>query len=169
VIVNRRAPLVPASMTLCIGLFILLQACHDRRESFYPALGDAISAGEITRGWIPDVLPESSHAIHIIYDPSSPRTWCAFEFSPDDSKRLRRALTNLDILPSQLDRVDGPGVPWWPDFLKGKLDAAEIHNHGFAPYVIEEPNASSGTDIVIFAIDWSKGRGFFYREPSHSK
>jgi hypothetical protein len=67
-----------ASPILCVGLSLILAAgCGDRRESFYPSLADAIRAGEINRGWIPDFLPESSRAIHIIYDPVSPRTYSA--------------------------------------------------------------------------------------------
>jgi len=156
---------------LLVGTLIaassLLQTCGDRRESSYPSFADAIEAGEITRGWIPDYLPKSSHAIHIIYDPSSPRTWCAFEFSPADSQGLKRNLTSVNALPQRLKRVDDPGASWWPDFLKGNIDVAKFHanGNGFDAYVVEEPDVQSRTDVVLFAIDWAKGRGFFYRTP----
>jgi hypothetical protein len=97
-----------ASPLVCVGLSLILAAgCSERREAFYPSLADAISAGEINRGCIPDFLPESSRAIHIIYAPESPRTYCAFEFSPSDSQRLVRNLTNLDAL--------RPSVKPWSD------------------------------------------------------
>jgi len=135
--------------------------------SFYPSLNDAIKAGEIDRGWIPDYLPESSHAIHIIYDPASPWTWCAFEFSPADSQGLKKNLTSVNALPQRLKRVDDPGASWWPDYLKGKIDVKRFHanGNGFDAYVVEEPDVQSRTGVVLFAIDWAKGRGFFYRTP----
>ncbi len=155
-------------VVLWIALSVCLQACRERRESFYPTLGDAVTAGEIARGWIPDFLPASSHAIHIIYNPASPRTWCAFDFSSDDSARLRKALSGLDTIPPQLRRVDGPGVSWWPDFLRGGLDAGRIRSSGFDLYVLVEPDVASRTDFVLFAINWSKGQGFFFRTPDQS-
>jgi hypothetical protein len=148
---------------LCVGLgSILIANCSDRQESFYPALADATRAGEITRGWIPDFLPESAQAIHIIYDPGSPRTYCAFEFSPDDSQRLIKDLNNLDALPPSVRDVQRSGVSWWPAMLKGNLDVERIHRAGFKLYIVEEPGPPN-TDILLFAIDWTKGRGFFYR------
>jgi len=157
-----------ALLVTCIATSALLQTCGDRRVSFYPSLNDAIKAGEIDRGWIPDYLPTSSHAIHIIYDPSSPRTWCAFEFSSTDSQGLKKNLRNVNALPEGLKRVDAPGAAWWPDFLKGDLDVARFRRNGFDAYVVEEPDAQAGNSVVLFAIDWAKGRAFFYRTPDAS-
>jgi len=149
---------------LCVGLTSIFAAgCGDRRQSFYPSLADAIKSGEITRGWIPDFLPESSRAIHLIYDPSSPRTWCAFEFSPDDSQRLRENLTSIDGLLPSIKRVTSPGVSWWPGVLKGNLNVVKINTAGFKLYKVEEAETSVNPDILLFAVDWSNGRGFFYR------
>ena len=149
---------------LCVGLSLILAAgCGDRRESFYPSLADAISAGETNRGWIPDFLPESSRAIHIIYDPASPRTYCAFEFSPDDSQRLMKNLTNLDALPPSVKHVQRSGVSWWPAMLNGNLELRKIHEAGFKVYSVEEPGTPGETDALLFAIDWTNGRGFLYR------
>ena len=154
---------------MCFAASALLQGCGGRKEYSYATLADAVKAGEISRGWIPDYLPTSSHAIHIVYDPSSPRTWCAFEFSPADSQSLKKNLTSVDGLPQQLKRVDGPGASWWPDLLKGDLDVARFHESGFDAYVAEEPDVQSSTDLVLFAIAWTKGRGFFYRTPGGAK
>lgn len=149
----------------CIATSALLQTCGDRRVLFYPSLTDAIKAGEIDRGWIPDYLPASSHAIHIIYNPASPRTWCAFEFSPTDSQGLKKNLTNVNALPEALKRVDSPGASWWPDVLKGDLDTAKLRSNGFDANVANEIDVRAGSNVVLFAIDWTNGRGFFYRSP----
>jgi len=44
---------------MCIAASALLQACGDRQESSYATLADAAKAGEINRGWIPDITGQS--------------------------------------------------------------------------------------------------------------
>ena len=151
---------------LYIASSVLFQACRESRESVYLSFADAVKAGEISHGWVPGFLPSSSRAIHLIYDPSSPRTWCAFQFSPNDSQPLRENLTSVDTLPPRGRRIANPGVSWWPDFLTGDVDVRTLHDHGFVPYVVVEPDIGSNTQLVLFAIDWEKGRGFFYRAPA---
>jgi hypothetical protein len=98
-----------------------------------------------------------------LYDPASPRTWCVFEFSPADFQSLKKNLTSVNALPQRLKHVDRPRASWWPDFLKGDLDVASFQRNGFDAYVAAEPDVQSNTDLVLFAIDWAKGRAFFYR------
>lgn len=150
---------------VCVSLACVLLACSgDRNESFYPSLADADKAGAITRGWIPDdLLPGSSRAIHEVHEISPSTEWCAFEFLPTDSQGLRKNLKSVDALPPSVRRVPNPGVSWWPAALKGNLDLVKIHGAGFELYVVEKPATSVTTDVLLFAIDWSKGRGFFYR------
>jgi hypothetical protein len=161
---NRLRPTLPL-VGVCLAAIMVIQACRDRQEYFYATLAYAVKAGEITRGWIPDFLPASSHAIHLIYDPSSPRTWCVFEFSPSDSQSFKKHLKSVGVLPQLLKHVDGPGVSWWPLFLTGELDIAKLHANGFDSYVEEEPDVQSSSDLVLFAIDWTNGRAIFYRTP----
>ncbi|MBZ5540343.1 MAG: hypothetical protein LAN61_07470 [Acidobacteriia bacterium] len=148
---------------LCVGLAcILVVGCGDRRELFYPAFADADKDGAITRGWIPDYLPESSRAIHSVQEVSPSKEWCAFEFLPTDSQSLRKNLKSVDALPPSVRRVPSPGVSWWPALLKGNLDVEKIHRAGFELYVVETPADSVSTWVDLFAIDWAEGRGFFY-------
>jgi len=100
-----------------------------------------------------------------MYEPSSPRTWCAFEFSPADSQGLRENLSIVSALPGRLKYIDDPGVSWWPAFLKGNLDIVRFRAEGFDAYVAQEVAPQSSNDMVLFAIDWATGRGFFYRTP----
>jgi len=162
---------MPSSKTLlltaifCVGLTCVLVACSsDRHESCYPSLADADKAGAITHGWIPDdLLPGSSRAIHEVHEISPSTEWCAFEFLPADSQGLRKNLKSVDALPPPVRRVPSPGVSWWPAVLKGNLDVGRIHRAGFDLYVVVRPATSATTEILLFAIDWPKGRGFFYR------
>jgi hypothetical protein len=148
---------------ICVTLAcILVGGCGDNRDLFYSALADAAKAGEIDRGWIPDYLPKTSRAIHLTEQDSPSKEWCGFEFLPADSQSLRQILKSVDVLPPSVRRVPGPGVSWWPPMLKGNLDAQKLHKEGFELYIVESPADSVSTWVNLFAIDWSKGRGFFY-------
>ena len=148
---------------LCVGLpSIVVAGCGDHRESFYPTLADADKDAAITRGWIPDdLLPGSS--IHEVHEISPSTEWCTFEFLPTDSQALRKSVKGFDALPSSVRHVPSPDVSWWPAVLKGNPDVEKIHKARFELYVVERPVTSVNTDILLFAIDWSKGRGLFYR------
>jgi hypothetical protein len=155
-------------MMVCAGLVSTLLACGDNFESLYPTLTDADKAGAIARGWIPDYLPESSRDIHEFHHNSLSTEWCAFDFLPADSQRLRKTLKTIDVLPSSLARVPSPGMGWWPGVLTGKLDPRKVQAEGFHLYVIEEPATAVSTRITLFAIDWQNGRVFFYGTPEPS-
>lgn len=135
----------------------------DRHESFYPSLAEAEKDGAIARGWIPDdLLPGSSRAIYEVHDLSPSTQWCAFEFDPAGSQRLRKNLKSIDVIPAPVRRVPNPHVAWWPRVLKGNIDMDTIHKEKFELYVVERPETSVTREVLLFAIDWSKGRGFFY-------
>jgi hypothetical protein len=127
------------------------------------SLADAQKDGAIDRGWIPDFLPESSRAIHEVHDISPLTTWCTFEFLPSDSQGLRKSLKGVNAPTPSVSRVPNPGKSWWPAVLQGNLDIQKIHGMGFELYVIVAPDTPSSTEVLLFAIDWAKGHGFFYR------
>lgn len=152
------------AFALCASLTCALVACHgDRRESFYPSLADAKRDGAIDRGWIPDLLPESSRGIHELHDMSPSTTWCAFEFLPAESQALRKSLKSVDVLAPSVRRVANPGKSWWPDMLVGSLDVGKIHGAGFELSMVVAPETPSTNEVLLFAIDWTKGQAFFYR------
>src|SRR5579864_4193855 len=133
---------------VCAGLALLFVGCHsDRRESFYPSLADAKKDGALDRGWIPDFLPESSHAIHEVHDISPSTTWCAFEFTPTDSQGLRKSLKSVDSLAPSVKRVPSPRQSWWPALLQGSLDTEKIHKAGFELYMVVGPETPSSTEV----------------------
>jgi hypothetical protein len=152
-----------AMLVLCVGLISILLACRsDHRESFYPSLADADKEGAITRGWIPDFLPGSSQAIREVHEISPSKEWCSFEFLPTDSQGLRKNLKSVNALPPSVRRVPNPGVSWLPAVLKGNLHVENVHRDGLDLYVVVTSDTSVTTAILLFAIDWPKGRGFFY-------
>jgi hypothetical protein len=159
--ISSKALLIPA--VLCVTLAcILVGGCDDNRDLTYSALADAVKAGESDRGWIPDYLPKSSRAIHLIEQDSPSKEWCGFEFLPTDSQSLRETLKSVAALPPSVRRVPIPAASWWPAMLKGNLDVQKIHKEGFELYIVESPAEAGSTWVDLFAVDWSKGRGFFY-------
>jgi hypothetical protein len=135
----------------------------DRYESFYPSLAEADKDGAITRGWVPDeLLPRSSRSIHERHDLSHSTEWCAFEFLSTDSQHLLGNLTQVDVPPQRVRHVPSPDVSWWPSVLVGNLDVQRIKKAGFDLYALERPSTSVTTAVYLFAIDWSRGRGFFF-------
>lgn len=164
-LVRRRSVLIAISV-LCATLSSPFLGCRESHQSFYPTLAAAMKAGEIARGWLPDFMPASTHDIHIAYDPSSPMTWCAFQFSPDDSQGLRSRLVSPKALPARVRNIKGSGWQWWPDFLNGNLNLAAIQNRGFTPYVVTEQDMGASTREVLFVINWQTGYGYFYRTAS---
>ena len=150
--------------TLCVSLSSVLVACgRDRNEGFYQTLADTNRAGEITRGWIPEeLMSSSSRAIHLVEELSPSREWCAIEFLPTDSERLQKNLKSVDALPTIVKHIRSPRVSWWPPVLEGNLDIEKIHKAGFQLFVVERPANDVNMGVYLFALDWSKERGFFY-------
>ena len=111
-------------LLLCAILSVILVGCrndHDT-DAFYTSRTDAAKSGEFDRGWLPDYLPKSSHAIHIAYDLSPSTVWCAFEFNPVDSEKLVNNLQRVDAQKLPISHIPSPDVKWWPPYLSGKLD-----------------------------------------------
>jgi hypothetical protein len=153
---------------LCASLVCTLTACRDAAfERFYPSLDDAKRNGEINRGFIPDYLPKSARNIHEFYDMSPATEWCAFEFLPVEADTLRSSLRSVDVLPSEVKRVVNPGKPWWPGVLAGSLDIEKIQRAGLELSIQIVPDTHVSNAIFLFAVDRTKGRGFFYSVHQH--
>ena len=75
---------------------------------------------------------------------------------------LLKSLKSLDALPPPVKDIRSPRVSWWPSVLEGNLGAEKMHNVGFRLFVVERPANSVDVGIYLFALDLSKGRGFFY-------
>lgn len=150
-------------LTVCIVLIVLCAGCRNSHDTdaFYTSRTEAEKSGEFDRGWLPDFMPESSHAIHIAYDLSPSKVWCAFEFSPADSEKLINNLQRIDRLTVWTSRVPSPQVKWWPQLLAGKLDMQKIERSGLMLYSTSRPLSQVENEKLLFAID-QNGRGFFY-------
>jgi hypothetical protein len=150
-------------LVFCVTLAcVFAEGCADNRELFFSSLADAAKAGESDRGWIPEYLPKTARSIHITEQDSPSKEWCGFEFLPSDSQSLRETLNRVDAFPPPGRRLPSPGATWWPAMLSGNLDPQRIHREGFELYIVESPADFVSTWVNLFAIDWAKGRAYFY-------
>jgi hypothetical protein len=154
----------PLSLALCCLLLIgALIACrsHDT-EAFYPLRRDAEKSGEFSRGWLPEFLPTSSHAIHVAYDLSPSELWSAFEFEPAEGSKFLSTLKPVDPVAVPITWIPNPHVPWWPKSLEGTLDAQKILNSNLALYSATLPLSQVANERLLFGVDRTKGRAYFY-------
>ena len=92
------------SMLLAVALFlpilIVLSMPGDVRRASYATLEDAVAAGAVDRGWVPDFLPPSTHEIAEVHNLDLNTGAGRFRFGADDIEDLRtrlHAITREDI------------------------------------------------------------------------
>ena len=155
-----QSRIVLLAALLCAGT--ILAACGHDHNSFYPLLADADRDGEITHGWVPEFLPKTSRNVHEAHDLSPEYEWCAFDFDPAESTGLKDTIKSTDPLLKSVMTIPNPHVSWWPQALKGTLNVEELHSVGLQLYVFRRPANAVETATYLFAVDWQKGRGYFY-------
>jgi hypothetical protein len=165
--VIRRKVLTVRLLTVALCCFVLLSAfvgCrnHHDTEAFYATRVEAEKSGEFSRGWLPDFLPSSSRSIDLGYDLSPSQVWCAFDFDVADKDAFLSSVKSIDRLAPPITQVPSPHVKWWPKSLEGNLDAQKIRENGFALYSATRPATQVENETWIFAINWAKGRGYFF-------
>jgi hypothetical protein len=156
---------LPPLATCCVVLIAALTGCrssHDT-EAFYTVRADAEQSAEFDRGWLPEFLPTSSHAIHLAYDLSPSEVWCAFEFDPADSGKLLNSLKLVDPLALPIMRIPSPEVTWWPKSLEGDLDVQRIRGGGLALYSTTRPVSDVINETLVFGVDQTKRARLFLR------
>ncbi len=149
----------------CFVLVGIFTACGHDTDKFYRTRADAEKGGEFDRGWLPDFLPNSSHNIHLADDNSPSEEWCGFEFDPREADQLLNNIQALKGHAPPMREIPSPGLRWWPKFLRGELDgriAQQAEQSGFALYSFIRPASQVDNEIIIFAIDRSNGRAYFY-------
>lgn len=142
-------------------LLILATACSgiDAQTNAFATLEEARKAGAIANGWIPDGLPPGTHDIREGHVPGTPERWGIVNFPPSQEAALR-ALLQPEEIPVTGQRCEVPGrIEWWPVILRGTLDAERIAATQLRLYRARQSD-------VLFAVNWSQGRAYFWTPPS---
>jgi hypothetical protein len=152
------------ALALCCLVLTTVLGCRHDRDSFYPNRSDAEKNGEFDRGWLPNFLPNSSHAIHLAYDLSPSREWCRFEFNRQDEETLLSGLKSANSPSLRVAHIPSPQLQWWPKVLEANLNLQAIQRAGFEVYSVTRSISQEHNETLVFAINRKEGRGYFYGE-----
>ena len=154
-------------MTRCVAgapaaiALVAVFACSgiNAQTNSFATLAEAREAGAITKGWLPEGLPPGSHDIREGHVPGTTERWGLIDF-PQSEEASLRALLQPDEIPLNGQRCEIPGrIEWWPLMLRGALDEGRLATTGIRAYRAKEGN-------LIFAVNWSQGRAYFWTPPS---
>lgn len=151
---TRGSQQVREQMLRAITYLVILVAvfavsgCDETRETYYPTYRAAVSAGAISRGWIPGWLPKSARDIHEKHDIATNQRMLAFRFNGSE----RVAVGNV-CEPIGPFKAKGPPfrVSWWP----GDVPARRLSTYRHSFYSCE-----SGTSFL--ALSEKRGEGFYW-------
>lgn len=118
-------------------------------------MAEARRAGAVDRGWLPDILPDTSTNVREVHNIDSSETWCAFELTEAESARLRAKMSVLGPAEAARRTIRSPGVAWWPRALQGTLDQRALDRAGITLY---------GSGRFLFAFEGSSGPSYMYRD-----
>ena len=154
--------MIGARMGAAAGfVLILTTACSgiNAQTNSFATLAEARQAGAIAKGWIPEGLPADSHDIREGHVPGTPQRWGIVDY-PYLQEASLRALLEPEEMSLDRQRCEIPGrVEWWPVMLRGALDGQRLSSTGIHAY-----RAKTGN--LIFAVNWSQGRAYFWTPPS---
>jgi hypothetical protein len=74
-------------MVISIGVVLLLAVgCSNPTSDHYPTLADARAGKLFERGWLPDILPPSAHAIRVVNNLDTNISFGSFDFSENEAE-----------------------------------------------------------------------------------
>lgn len=94
-------------------LVLIVSACSERIEVKYGSFGEAVEAGAVERGWIPDFLPSSSTQIRDVHDLDTNEGWLRFEYASEDREALVGRLIPASTSELTAAPLRDPRVDWW--------------------------------------------------------
>lgn len=95
---------------------LVLAACSEQPYRHYATAGEAVTAGEHGRGWLPAWLPGSARDVHLQGDLDNGAWWLRADLTPAAADSLRRALVPVSA-DSVRYRAPRRGGGWWFETL----------------------------------------------------
>jgi hypothetical protein len=133
-----------------------LAGCRDLEvvTSTYATLDEAVAAGAVERGWVPQGLPAGTREIREAHDLDSNRRWGLFNFPEREGDVLRRLLGPERSLEGAV--IDTPRrIEWWPVLLRGPLKHDQFRSTGLLAYDAREGD-------LQYAVNWKQGRAYYW-------
>jgi len=81
--------------SILFSLFMFILGCGETQEVFYKDMDAARKDNAVERGWIPNIIPESSTEIHERHDLDTNRVWISFKF---DRKGIQGLIDQVEEL-----------------------------------------------------------------------
>lgn len=157
---------------LSITLFIFIHGCGEIQDTFYANIDAAKKDGAIKRGWIPNILPESSSEIYERSDIDSNQVWLRFKFDKKDIKSLLEQVEEVDTAEINTIKFNKPCniiwcVNWWPRKLNkesfNKQSVLKIYRYN---RVLTYYDNHQETVPSFFVIDWNLNIAYYWQYAS---
>lgn len=125
-----------------------VSGCDETREVYYPTYEAAVSAGALSRDWIPGWLPKSTRDIHEKHDIATNQRMLAFRFNGSEKVVVGSGCKPIDPF-----KPKGPPftVSRWP----GDVPARKLATYRHSFYSCE-----GGTSFL--ALSEKRGEGFYW-------
>ena len=156
------------------GVGVLLLRSYNHRHAFnaatrtYATLQDAMEAGVIKQGWLPDFLPRSARDIREKHNYEENRVIACFSFDPSE-KMLRMLSEAIEVADDRIEGMRPPAAigeeePWFRrEITQGEFRA--LTRAGFRFYSMER-NETLGPHQVIatwyFAVNQKAGLAYLW-------
>ena len=85
--------------------------CGETPQVYYPTYEAAVSAGAISRGWIPALVPKSAVEIHEIHNLDTNKSMLALRFNGAEKIELGSSCERINPFKSKEPPFK---VSWWP-------------------------------------------------------
>lgn len=150
-------------------LIIFIFGCGETKDVFYANIDAAKKAGEIERGWIPNILPESSSEIYEKTDIDSNQVWLRFKFDKKDIKNLLEQVKEVAAAEINTIKFNKPCniiwcVNWWPRNLNkesfNKQSVLKIYRYN---RVLTYSDSHQKTVPSFFVIDWKSNIAYYWQ------
>ena len=84
-------------------LIVFLEGCNETPRAYYATAADAVTAGAMTRGWLPDVLNSDVSDIHESHDIDNNRGEARFRYTAGLIPRLNQKCAARPAAKSELN------------------------------------------------------------------
>jgi hypothetical protein len=155
-VMHTRTTVRIGALSLTFIASTWMAACTDRKESRYSTVADAEHNGAFERGWLPHVMPRSATNIRELHDVDTNEGWGTFSVRISDSPGFAGDTSGCRPVSSPIT-VRGAGVAWWPEYLSGGINQADLRRHG-----LEVVECRGGRVVMYVAINRKTGTGYFW-------
>ena len=152
-------------------LFLFMFSCSETHDSFYVNIDAARQDGAIEKGWIPDIIPESSSEIYEKHNLDTNRVWIRFKF---DKKDIRGLVDKVEeVNPAaiySIEFINPDSVNWWPKSLSKDAFNKKDINANLKIYKYERVIIYSGNRKKVipsfFVIDSNSNIAYYWQYES---